>query len=124
MVQAWDLWTPSQQSQFNPDGTLKDRDKMLENGEHGIVYHLERRMKIDIETFEKNEKQWQEKYGCSYGEWELKARRQAAQNREQKRKQVIKDIRNGEEISSLGLAVDLEDYQRIQSGENIDLDDF
>lgn len=125
MVQAWDLWTSNQQRQFNPDGTLKDRDRMLENGMHGVVYSLESRMKEDIESFERTEKTWQEKYGCSFGEWKLKGRREAAQYNAQRRKQVIKDIKNGEDISELSIHVDVDDYYRIQAGENVNLgEDF
>lgn len=124
MVQAWDLWTVSQQRQFNPDGTLKDRDKMLEKGQQGIVFELERRMKIDIEIFEQTEKEWQEKFGCSFGEWKLENLRQSAKSQQETRKQLIKDIRNGEEISSLSMAIEQDDYLHIQSGYDNVIEDF
>lgn len=107
-IQAWDLWHPSQQKQFNPDGSLKDRERRIEAGQWWQVHMLERPMKLEVETFEEMTKLLKDRNGSSYGEWLLSSSKTKVSSAQLKR-----DILNGEEISSLGSDVDPDDYERI-----------
>ena len=70
------------------------------------VNYLENKKMLQVKKYDEREQQWLEKYGVPYSEWEAQGQQSLA---ELERRQNIA-IRNGEEISSLPLDIDPDDY--------------
>ena len=116
---AWDLFSQEDKQKFNSDGTLKpeyiEYARRLGTSE-GYLAQLEYKKKRDVERFNKLSASYAER-GDNFGEYLMRSRISAAKDYASRQKQLGQDIRNGEEISSLSLDVDPDDYYQ-QHGYN------
>lgn len=109
---AWDLFSEEDKQKFNPDGTLKS--EYIEYARRiGIseayLEKLECKKKRDIESFNQISARFAER-GINFGESQMRSRISAAKYYAECQEQLRQDIRNGEEISSLPLHVEPDDY--------------
>ena len=109
MARLYDSWDFLNKMNYNPDGSMKEswRKNLLESGmSESEVNYLENKKMLQVKKYDEREQQWLEKYGVPYSEWEAQGQQSLA---ELERRQNIA-IRNGEEISSLPLDIDPDDY--------------
>ena len=109
MARLYDSWDFLKKMNYNPDGSMKEswRKNLLESGmSESEVNYLENKKMLQVKKYDEREQQWLEKYGVPYSEWEPQGQQSLA---ELERRQNIA-IRNGEEISSLPLDIDPDDY--------------
>ena len=109
MARLYDSWDFLKKMNYNPDGSMKEswRKNLLESGmSESEVNYLENKKMLQVKKYDEREQQWLEKYGVPYSEWEAQGQQSLA---ELERRQNIA-IRNGEEISSLPLDIDPDDY--------------
>ena len=109
MARLYDSWDFLKKMNYNPDGSMKEswRKNLLESGmSESEVNYLENIKMLQVKKYDEREQQWLEKYGVPYSEWEAQGQQSLA---ELERRQNIA-IRNGEEISSLPLDIDPDDY--------------
>ena len=116
---AWDLFSQEDKQKFNPDGTLKP--EYIEYARRigvseGYLAQLEYKKKRDVDDFNALSASYAER-GINFGESQMRSRISAAKDYASRQKQLGQDIRNGEEISSLSLDVDPDDYYQ-QHGYN------
>ncbi len=110
MARAYDTWNCIERMTFNPDGSMKPeaRQRKLARGlltESDIAY-IEAQKKNEVRLFEEREQRYIERYGIPFSEWEKQGRMSQAELESRQRKA----IRNGEEISSLPMDIDPDDY--------------
>lgn len=109
---AWDLFSQEEKQKFLPDGSLKPEyleyarsigisEEYLEDSEY--------KKKQDIESFNKLSVSYASR-GDNFGEYLMRSRTSADSYYAERQKQQSQDIRNGEEISSLPLDVEPDDY--------------
>ena len=109
MAKLYDSWDFLDKMNYNIDGSMKEswRKNLLESGmSESEVNYLETQKMLEVRKYDEREQQWLEKYGIPYSEWEAQGQQSLA---ELERRQNIA-IRNGEEISSLPLDIDPDDY--------------
>ncbi len=109
MARLYDSWDFLKKMNYNIDGSMKEswRKNLLESGmSDSEVNYLENKKMLQVKKYDEREQQWLEKYGIPYSEWEAQGQQSLA---ELERRQNIA-IRNGEEISSLPLDIDPDDY--------------
>lgn len=117
---ADDLFSQEERKKFNPDGTLKPESLEYARSiglSEGYLQQLESNKKLDVENFNRMSEAWAAG-GMNFGEYQMRSRFSATdENYAQRQEQVQQDIRNGEDLDSLPLSVDLDDYYR-QHGYN------
>ena len=111
MASAYDTWDSFDKKNYNPDGSMKPeyRQQTLAKGfmtESDLDY-LEAQKMNEVKSFEEREQLYMERYGIPYSEW-VKQRPQMSQAELEERQR--KAIRNGEEISTLPMAIDPDEY--------------
>ncbi len=111
MARAYDTWSSIDKRNFNPDGSMKPeaRQRKLARGfmtESDIDYIEAKRMN-EVQRFEEREQLYMERYGIPYSEW-VKQGPQMSQAELEERQR--KAIRNGEEISTLPMAIEPDEY--------------
>ena len=109
---AWDLFSSEEKKKFNPDGTLKAEyiEYAYSIGiSDSYLAEAERRKKIDVENYNKVSARFAER-GINFGESQMRSRFLATKDYVERQEQLRQDIRNGEEISSLELDVEPDDY--------------
>lgn len=109
---AEDLFSQEERKKFNPDGTLKP--EYIEYARsvglsEGYLEQLEYKKKLDVENFNRMSKTWAAR-GMNFGEYQMRSRLSASESYTQRQQQVQQDIRNGEDLDSLTLSVDPDDY--------------
>jgi hypothetical protein len=111
---AEDLFSQEERKKFNPDGTLKpeyvEYARSIGLGE-GYLKQLEFKKKLDVENFNRMSETWAAR-GMNFGEYQMRSRLGASESYAQRQEQVRQDIRNGEDLDSLPLSVDPDDYYR------------
>ena len=110
MARAYDTWDSYDQKNFNPDGSMKPeyRQRLLDKGiSSSNVDSVEEQKMNEVERFEKREKLYMKRYGIPYSEW-VKQGSKISQSELEERQR--KAIRNGEEISTLPMAIDPDEY--------------
>ncbi len=118
---AEDLFSQEERKKFNPDGTLKPEYIKYARSSglsEGYLEQLEYKKKLDVENFNRMSEKWAAR-GMNFGEYQMRSRLGASESYAQRQEQVQQDIRNGEDIDSLTLSVDPNDYYR-QHGYNPD----
>lgn len=109
---AWDLFSQEDKQKYLPDGSLKPEyveyarsigisEEYLEDSEY--------KKKRDVESFIKLSASFA-KRGINFGESQIRSRFLATKDYASVQNQLGQDIRNGEEISSLPLDVEPDDY--------------
>ena len=109
MARLYDSWNFLDKMNYNPDGSMKPhkRQRLLDDGlSPSEIEQVENRRMLQVKKYDEREQQWLEKYGVPYSEWEAQGQQSLA---ELERRQNIA-IRNGEEISSLPLDIDPDDF--------------
>ena len=109
---AWDLFSEEEKKKFNPDGTLKPEYIRYAHStgiSDSYLAEAERRKKIDVENYNKVSARFAER-GINFGESQMRSRFLATKDYVERQEQLRQDIRNGEEISSLELDVEPDDY--------------
>lgn len=119
---AWDLFSQEDKQKFNSDGSLKP--EYIEyarriGASEGYLAQLEYKKKRDVDDFNKLSARYAER-GINFGESQMRERISAAKDYASRQKQLGQDIRNGEEISSLPLDIDPDDYYQ-QHGYNANM---
>ncbi len=109
---AWDLFSEEEKQKFNRDGSLKP--EYIENARRrgaseGYLAQLEYKKKRDVDDFNKLSASYAES-GENFGEYLMRSRMSATKDYAERQKQLRQDIRNGEEISSLPLDVEPDEY--------------
>lgn len=109
---AWDLFSEEDKQNFNLDGTLKpeyiEYVRRLGASEEYLA-QLEYKKKRDVDDFNKLSASYAES-GINFGAWQMRSRFLATKDYASVQNQLGQDVRNGEEISSLPLDVDPDDY--------------
>ncbi|CCQ56447.1 MULTISPECIES: hypothetical protein [Crocosphaera] len=109
MARLYDTWDCIKRINYNPDGSMKEKWKntLLESGmSPSEIYSLEQQKMNEVRLFEEREQRYIERYGIPFSEWEKQGRMSQAELESRQRKA----IRNGEEISSLPMDIDPDDY--------------
>ncbi len=109
MARLYDSWDFLKKMNYNPDGSMKEswRKNLLESGmSESEVNYLEQQKMLEVKKYDEREQQWLEEHGIPYSEWEA----QGQQSRAELERRQKKAIRNGEEISSLPMDIDPDDY--------------
>ena len=109
MARAYDTWDFLDRMNFNPDGSMKPeyKQRLLNNGmSSSDIAFAEGQKKNDVRLFEEREQLYIERYGIPFSEWEKQGRMSQAELESRQRKA----IRYGEEISSLPMDIDPDDY--------------
>lgn len=109
---ACDLFSEEEKQKFLPDGSLKP--EYLEYARSigiskGYLEDSEYKKKRDVESFNRLSASFAQR-GINFGESQMRSRISAAKDYALRQNQLSQDIRNGEEISSLPLDVDPDDY--------------
>lgn len=109
---AWDLFSQEEKQKFNPDGSLKP--EYLEYARsigisEGYLEDSEYKKKRDVESFNRLSASFAQR-GINFGESQMRSRTSAVKDYASRQKQLSQDIRNGEEISSLPLDVEPDEY--------------
>jgi len=100
---AYDFFTAEEKQQFNPDGTLRKEyiEIALSKGiSENRLAEMERRKKLDVETYNKVSARDAEK-GINFGEEKMNEILASRRTYAERRKQMEQDLRNFEEPSSL-----------------------
>lgn len=109
MARLYDSWDFLDQMDYNPDGSMKPhkRERLLARGmSPSNIAYLENQKMLEVRQFDEREQLYVERYGIPYSEWEKQGRQSQAELEERQKKA----IRNGEEISSLPMDIDPDDY--------------
>ena len=108
---AWDLFSEEEKKKFNPDGTLKQEyieyARRLGLSEE-YLEQLEYKKKLDVESFNRLSETWAAR-GINFGESQMRSRL-TVKDYAKRQEQLEQDIRNGEEISSLSMDVEPDEY--------------
>lgn len=111
---AYDFFTEEEKIKFNPDGTLRE-EFIYSAREKGLnmsaLLTLEQRKINEVEQYNKVSA-CDAEMGINHGQWLMDCRRSAASNYAKNYKQQQQDLRNGEEISSLPLDIDPDEYYK------------
>jgi hypothetical protein len=110
MARAYDTWDSIDRMNFNPDGSMKPeaRQRKLAKGfltESDIAY-IEAQKMNEVRLFEEREQLYIERYGIPFSEWEKQGKMSQEELEHRQRKAIL----NGEEISSLPMDIDPDDY--------------
>lgn len=100
---AYDFFTPTEQTQFNPDGSLKQEyfeSEVKKGTSLGWLEEMERRKKIDVDNYNRVSAKHAE-MGINFGQQEMQERIGASKTYLQRRRQMEQDLRNFEDIDSL-----------------------
>ncbi|AUB43389.1 hypothetical protein COO91_09564 (plasmid) [Nostoc flagelliforme CCNUN1] len=100
---AYDFFTPTEKTQFNPDGSLKQEyfESELKKGTSlGWLEEMERRKKIDVDNYNRVSAKHAE-MGINFGQQEMQERIGASRTYGQRRQQMEQDLRNFEPEDSL-----------------------
>ena len=100
---AYDFFTPTEKTQFNPDGSLKQEyfESELQKGTSlGWLEEMERRKKIDVDNYNRVSAKHAE-MGINFGQQEMQERIGASRTYGQRRQQMEQDLRNFEDVDSL-----------------------
>lgn len=100
---AYDFFTPTEKTQFNPDGSLKQEyfESELKKGTSlGWLEEIERRKKIDVDNYNRVSAKYAE-MGINFGQQEMQERIGASRTYVQRRQQMEQDLRNFEDVDSL-----------------------
>ncbi|ODH03110.1 hypothetical protein A4S05_20960 [Nostoc sp. KVJ20] len=100
---AYDFFTPTEKTQFNPDGSLKQEyfESELKKGiSLGWLEEMERRKKIDVDNYNRVSAKHAE-MGINFGQQEMQERIGASRTYVQRRQQMEQDLRNFEDVDSL-----------------------
>ncbi|QFS51840.1 hypothetical protein [Nostoc sphaeroides] len=100
---AYDFFTPTEKTQFNPDGSLKQEyfESELKKGTSlGWLEEMERRKKIDVDNYNRVSAKYAE-MGINFGQQEMQERIGASRTYVQRRQQMEQDLRNFEDVDSL-----------------------
>lgn len=100
---AYDFFTPTEKTQFNPDGSLKQEyfESELKKGKSlGWLEEMERRKKIDVDNYNRVSAKHAE-MGINFGQQEMQERIGASRTYVQRRQQMEQDLRNFEPEDSL-----------------------
>ncbi|MEH2003140.1 MAG: hypothetical protein V7L00_31175 [Nostoc sp.] len=100
---AYDFFTPTEKTQFNPDGSLKQEyfESELKKGTSlGWLEEMERRKKIDVDNYNRVSAKHAE-MGINFGQQEMQERIGASKTYVQRRQQMEQDLRNFEPEDSL-----------------------
>ncbi|MGJ5629095.1 hypothetical protein [Nostoc sp. CALU 1950] len=100
---AYDFFTPTEKTQFNPDGSLKQEyfESELKKGTSlGWLEEMERRKKIDVDNYNRVSAKHAE-MGINFGQQEMQERIGASRTYVQRRQQMEQDLRNFEDVDSL-----------------------
>ncbi|MBE9019354.1 hypothetical protein IQ272_25125 [Chroococcidiopsidales cyanobacterium LEGE 13417] len=111
---AYDLFSQEERKKFNPDGTLKP--EYIEYARsvglsEGYLEQLEFKKKLEVENFNRMSETWAARR-MNFGEYKMRSRLGASESYAQRQEQVRQDIRNGEDLDSLPLSVEPDDYYR------------
>ena len=109
MARAYDTWDSFDKRNFNPDGSMKPEYKqlLLDKGmDSSSIAYVEGQKMNDVRLFEEREQLYLERYGIPFSEWEKEGQMSQAELEERQRKA----IRNGEEISTLPMAIEPDEY--------------
>ncbi len=109
MARLYDTWGFLDKMHYDPDGSMKPeyKQRLLADGmSESEIYYVEHQKMLEVKKYEQREQKWLEESGITYSEWEAQGRRSDAQL---KRRQQSA-LRNGEELSSLPLDIDPDDY--------------
>ncbi len=109
MARLYDSWDFMTQRNYNPDGSMKPhkRERLLASGMSASeIYYVESQKMLEVKDYEEREQDWLERFGYTYSEWEAKGRMSQAEL-ESRQKSAL---RNGEELSSLPMDIDPDDY--------------
>ena len=109
MARAYDTWDSFDQKNFNPDGSMKPeyRQRLLDKGINlSSIDYVEIQKMNEVKSFEEREQIYMDRYGIPFSEWEKEGQETQAELEERQRKA----IRNGEEISTLPMAIDPDEY--------------
>lgn len=114
---VYDLFSPEDKEKFNPNGTLKpeyvEYARSISLSER-YLEELEYKKKLDVESFNQMSEAWSAR-GMNFGEYQMRSRHSAVKDYAERQKQVHQDIRNGEDLDSLPLPVDADDYYQQHS---------
>ncbi|MBE9003398.1 hypothetical protein IQ274_35925 [Nostoc sp. LEGE 12447] len=100
---AYDFFTPTEKTQFNPDGSLKQEyfESELKKGTSlGWLEEMERRKKIDVDNYNRVSAKYAE-MGINFGQQEMQERIGASRTYVQRRQQMEQDLHNFEDVDSL-----------------------
>ncbi|MBD2536484.1 hypothetical protein H6G97_47305 [Nostoc flagelliforme FACHB-838] len=106
---AYDFFTPTEKTQFNPDGSLKQEyfESELKKGTSlGWLEEMERRKKIDVDNYNRVSAKYAE-MGINFGQQEMQERIGASRTYVQHRQQMEQDLRNFEDVDSLPFDKDI-----------------
>ena len=109
MARLYDSWDLVDRMDYNPDGSMKPhkKERLLARGmsESEMAYVEHQRM-LEVKDYDEREQDWLERFGYTFSEWDAKCQESPAELERRQRKA----IRNGEEISSLPMEIDPDDY--------------
>ena len=109
MARLYDSWNFITQRNYNPDGSMKEawRKTLLEGGmSESEINYVEHQKMLEVKTYDEREQDWLERFGYTYSERPVNRR---MSDEELKRRQKSA-LRNGEELSSLPMDIDPDDY--------------
>jgi hypothetical protein len=100
---AYDFFTPTEQTQFNPDGSLKQEyfeSEVKKGTSLGWLEEMERRKKIDVNNYNRVSAKHAE-MGINFGQQEMQERIEDSRTYVQRRQQMEEGLRNFEPEDSL-----------------------
>lgn len=109
MARLYDTWGFLDKMHYNPDGSMKPEYKqlLLDNGmSSSNIAYVEGQKMNEVRLFSEREQLYIERYGIPFSEWE----KQGKMSQEELEHRQRKAIQNGEEISSLPMDIDPDDY--------------
>jgi hypothetical protein len=110
---AWDVWfTAKEKKQFNPDGSLKPsyvQEALSQGMSVTWLMEKERKKKNEVESYNRLSASYAER-GINFGKCEMESRQTTIREYNQTRKMQQQDRRNFEEISSLPMDVEPDEY--------------
>ncbi len=110
MARAYDTWSSLDRKNYNPDGSMKPeyQQLLLDKGMTlSSIGYVEMKKMKEVQSFEKREQLYMKRYGIPYSEWSKKRPQMSQAELEERQR---KAIRNGEEISTLPMAIDPDEY--------------
>ena len=127
MAEAWDFWSDFDKERFQKDGTLKPEvaREMIERGmDFTDTIAMELQKYEEIQRFERRDREWLDKYGETWSDWKLRHDRDNAKFERQQREKLGRSsqqaaLENGEELSTLPIAIDPDEYSVDRLGPNV-----
>jgi hypothetical protein len=109
MARLYDSWDFLDKMDYNSDGSMKPhkRERLLARGMSlSEINQVERKRMLEVKKYDEREQDWLERFGCPFSEWDAKCQGSPVDlERRQK-----SSLRNGEELSSLPIDIDPDDY--------------